>query len=63
MPWVTVSMVSGHGPDKKKALHKNVARAVYETLGIPEDWVKVQIVEMADEDHSIGGVQICDLPE
>lgn len=60
MPWVTIQMVSGDAA-KKKELHSKVAQAVYETLNIPKDWVKIQIVEMADEDHSIGGVQISDL--
>lgn len=58
MPWVTINMISGYSPEQKKELHRQVARAVHETLNIPPDWVKVQIIEMKDEDHSIGGIQI-----
>ncbi len=63
MPWVTINVLAGHGEDKKMALHANVAKAVYETLDIPPDWVKIQIVEMQEKDHSIGGIQINNLPK
>ena len=58
MPWVTINVLSGHGEDKKLKLHEEVAKAVYTTLDIPPDWVKIQIVEMKDADHSIGGVTV-----
>ena len=62
MPWVTINMLAGRDEAIKTELHNKVARAVYETLDIPPDYVKVQLVEMKDEDHSIGGVTIDKLP-
>lgn len=58
MPWVTIDVMGGHGDDKKRELHAEVAKAVYKTLDIPPEWVKVQITEMKDVDHSIGGVSM-----
>lgn len=56
MPWVTIDVLAGHGEEKKCKLHERVAKAIYETLEIPPEWVKIQIVEMHNLDHSIGGV-------
>lgn len=56
MPWVTIDVMSGHSEEKKRKLHEAVAKAVFDTLEIPPEWVKIQIVEMKDIDHSIGGV-------
>lgn len=58
MPWVTINVMAGHDEHKKRELHKEVAKAVYNTLDIPPEWVKVQISEMKDVDHSIGGVSM-----
>lgn len=61
MPWVTINVLEGHSADQKKLLHQEVAAAVQRTLDIPADWVKIQIVEMKKEDHSIGGIPLTDL--
>lgn len=58
MPWVTINLIEGHNDDKKRKLHHDVAKAVYEALDIPPEWVKVQLVEMKNIDHSIGGVSM-----
>ncbi len=63
MPRVTVNMVSGHSKKSKKALHLALAEAVHKTPKIPPEWVKIQVVEIKDEDHSIGGGQVYDLPK
>lgn len=63
MPWVTINMLAGRGSEMKKELHQQVARAVYETLNISPDLVKIQIVEMQNEDHSSGGIQVQDSPK
>jgi 4-oxalocrotonate tautomerase family enzyme len=62
MPWVNIYIVKGHTPEKKRILHEKMARSIYETLEIPPEWVKINIQEMQDEDHSIGGIQINHLP-
>lgn len=56
MPWVTINVLKGHSAAKKLKLHRAVAKAVCDSLAIPADWVKIQIVEMNPKDHSIGGV-------
>ncbi len=58
MPWITINVMSGHSDAKKRKLHEEVAKTVYTTLEIPPEWVKIQIVEMKDIDHSIGGVTV-----
>jgi 4-oxalocrotonate tautomerase len=63
MPWVTINLLAGHSAEKKSKLHKAVAEAVYQSLDIPPDWVKVQLIEMAPEEHSIGGITIDKLPQ
>lgn len=63
MPWVTINLIAGRSADVKRKLHESVAKAVYETLNIPPDWVKVQLIDMQDEDHSIGGITIDKLPK
>lgn len=58
MPWITVNVMSGHSEDKKRRLHEELAKATATTFDIPPEWVKIQIVEMKDIDHSIGGVTL-----
>jgi len=58
MPWVIVNVLKGHSDDKKVKLHKSVSKAISESLEIPLDWVKIQIVEMEHKDHSIGGIPL-----
>ena len=58
MPWITINLMEGHSEEKKRKLHEEVAKVAYNTLGIPPEWVKIQIVEMKAVDHSIGGVTI-----
>lgn len=58
MPWITVNVLSGHSEEKKRCLHEALAKAAYTALDIPPEWVKIQIVEMKDVDHSIGGVTL-----
>jgi len=55
MPWVTINLMEGRDRTTKEKLHTAVAAAVAESLGLPIDRVRVQLVEMDSEDHSIGG--------
>ena len=55
MPWITVTMMEGHTDAQKVALHQNVAKAVSQSLDIPTEWVRIQLVEMKNVDHSVGG--------
>ena len=56
MPWVTVNMLEGRSDKQKSKLHQTVSKAVAESLGVPVDFVHVQIIEMKKKDYSKGGV-------
>jgi len=58
MPWVTINMLTGVSDEKKRALHKNVAKTIAATLEMPVERVRIQLTEMEDIDHSIGGQTI-----
>jgi 4-oxalocrotonate tautomerase len=58
MPWITVNLLEGHSAEKKQRLHQEVAQAVQRSLDIPVEWIKIQIIEMKEQDHSIGGVTL-----
>lgn len=55
MPWVTINMMEGHSREQKRQLHRSVMEAVSQSLQLPEEWVKIQLVEMSGENHSIAG--------
>lgn len=56
MPWVTINMLAGRSAEKKQALHEKVCAAVSEALEIPIDKIRIQLIEMEEGQHSIGGV-------
>ncbi|HEY1096552.1 MAG TPA: tautomerase family protein [Alphaproteobacteria bacterium] len=58
MPWVTINILAGTSVEKKKKLHTEVATAIQNALDIPLEHVRIHLVEMADDDHSIGGIGI-----
>jgi 4-oxalocrotonate tautomerase family enzyme len=58
MPWITINMLEGHSESNKRRLHKDVTAAVAGALDIPQDWVRIQIIDMKPIDNSIGGVTI-----
>jgi 4-oxalocrotonate tautomerase family enzyme len=55
MPWITVNLMEGHSKEQKADLHLSVAQAVSKSLGLPEEYVRIQLVEMTGENHSIAG--------
>ncbi len=61
MPWVTINMYAGRSAEKKRMLHDKVAAAVAESLDLPKDKIRVQLIEMEELQHSIGGV-VSELP-
>ncbi len=48
-------MLEGRTPEMKRKLHDAVAEAASQSLEIPKDRIRIQIVEMTPVDHSIGG--------
>ncbi len=55
MPWVTINMLAGRTLEKKLALHEKVAEAVSTALDVPKDKVRIQLIEMEHDQHSIAG--------
>jgi 4-oxalocrotonate tautomerase len=58
MPWATINIMEGRSDEMKRDLHKKVSAAIAEALNVPEEKVRIQIVDMQPVDHSIGGVTI-----
>ncbi len=56
MPWVTINLLAGRSDEKKAALHEKVCDAVASALEIPKDKIRIQLIEMEEGQHSIGGV-------
>jgi 4-oxalocrotonate tautomerase family enzyme len=55
MPWVTINLMKGHSKAQKKKLHETVTKAVAGSLELPLEYVRIQLVEMTPENHSIAG--------
>ena len=55
MPWVTVNLMEGHTKEQKRELFEKVTKAVSTSLDLPEDYVRIQLVEMSEENHAIAG--------
>ena len=56
MPWVTVNLMEGHSKEQKKKLFKSLTDAISNSLDLPEEYVRIQLVEMTADNHSIAGV-------
>ncbi len=55
MPWVTVNLMEGHTKEQKRKLFSAVTSAVSQSLDLPEEYVRIQLVEMSGENHAIAG--------
>lgn len=55
MPWVTIDLMEGHTDEQKADLFKSVTSAISNSLDLPEEHVRIQLVEMDWKNHSIGG--------
>jgi 4-oxalocrotonate tautomerase len=60
MPTVTVNMYEGRTLDQKRALAKNVTKAVMDSLGVPASAVTIWIEESKKENHAKAGVLVVD---
>lgn len=54
MPIISVQILSGRTPEKKRALMKELAEAAVRTLGVPEQSVRVILTEIEAEHWGIG---------
>ena len=63
MPLVSITMLEGRSPEKKKAMFKAVTDAIVQTLGAPRDSVRISIHEVPLNHYAIGGVARDDLDQ
>ncbi|MCB9964230.1 MAG: 2-hydroxymuconate tautomerase family protein [Rhodospirillales bacterium] len=55
MPWITINLMEGHSDEQKDKLFERVTAVVSETLELPKEYVRIQLVEMSPNNHSIAG--------
>ena len=54
MPLINIQMLSGRTPEQKNALMERVAQATVDTLGVPEEAIRIVLSEVAPEHWGIG---------
>ena len=55
MPIVNIKIVEGRSVEQKRALAKNVTRAVAESIGVPESAIWISIEDLKAENLAQGG--------
>lgn len=55
MPWITINLMEGHSAEQKKKLFSSVTEAVSQSLDLPEEYVRIQLIEMSPDNHAIAG--------
>ena len=60
MPYITINLMEGHSKAQKIELYKSVTQAVANSLDLPEEYVRIQLVEMKPENHAIAGTMLED---
>lgn len=60
MPIVQIHILEGRDDNKKRALVKEVTKAIESTLGTPPDKIRIIISEMACENYAVAGVLVKD---
>lgn len=58
MPIVNIHLLKGRDKEKKKELIRNVTDAVTGTLEVPEESVRIILMEMENEDYGTAGLPI-----
>jgi len=61
MPWITVNLMDTHTEDEKRELFKTLTESTAKSLNLPEEYVRIQLVEMNEINHSIAGKSIKDM--
>ncbi|OGA09648.1 MAG: hypothetical protein A3H33_07235 [Betaproteobacteria bacterium RIFCSPLOWO2_02_FULL_65_20] len=56
MPIVSIMMIEGRSPEKKKAMLKAVTDAIVQTLDAPRDSVRIVINEVPMDHFAVGGM-------
>lgn len=60
MPVIKIHMLEGRDLAKKKALVKNVTRAVCESLDVKPETVRIILSEMSRENYAAAGTLFCE---
>jgi 4-oxalocrotonate tautomerase len=60
MPLVTIKIIEGRNIEQKRGMVKDVTEAIVKNIGCPPTAVKIDIVEMKQENLSQGGKLFCD---
>jgi 4-oxalocrotonate tautomerase len=60
MPLVTIKILEGRTLQQKRDMSRAVCDAICDTLQVGPEKVRIDIVNMANEDYSIGGQLIID---
>lgn len=57
MPIVKIEMIKGRTEEQKENLIRSVANAVHDSIGAPEESIRVLISEYSNRDWGIGAKQ------
>lgn len=60
MPLVEISMTEGRSPEQKRALLAAVHDAVEQSLGVPEQAIRVLLRELPDDNWQAGRVTMAE---
>ena len=61
MPLVTVKAIEGRTAEQKRGLVKDITEAAVKNLGVPPEYVTIEIFDMTPENAAKGGKLILDL--
>lgn len=54
MPLVTVQMLEGRSSDTKRTLIRRIGEALTATLNVPEEAIRITLLEVAPENWGVG---------
>ena len=63
MPIVQIHLLEGRNADQKRALVKEVTRAICDTANVPPEKVRIILSDMPHGDYAVGGVLASDTPK
>ena len=63
MPIIDVKLFEGRNVEQKRKLVAAMTDAVVESLGVKPETVRITLIEMAKDNHSVGGILAIDRKE
>lgn len=60
MPYITVKLTEGRSLEQKRDLVKRLTGAVVDSLAVPPDFVRIELVELKKDIFAVGGELVCD---